>query len=584
MRWRTPRMALAGFVIAMLVVSAVSAWLSPLAGADWTQWTRPVRHVGDPTWSWIARHFTFADVMAYAVAHSTWVHTIVTPLACLALVIGAFTLALGRLPHPDSWDDVLGVMAVSALLWIGQPRPGFVLLFHRPHVAWHVYGCALALWTIAPFRCGWRPRGGLTVALALAAFLVGTTTRQLALATLVTIVGYLVRTPRADRGRWMGIALAALVPGTILGWFASPRIEIGKVVNRGLEHNLLVVNLSVREGGQIVAAVLLLVLAKLALDLWKPSPAPALPDAGATHRWFWIWFGLCVVALFGPRFGEASLLPATLVLCAAALPWMLWLAGTRLRAVVIGLAVGVHVVMWTTGLVTFAELGGEFRERIAVLERTPKGSVAVIRPYSEVLPNPWFHGEDWFTTSRQLVAIDVFGLADIDFAPTFRKLETNPRLVIRLEVEGATDAEVRAAAPARWATDLTHARTQFEGFARGLQRKLGKTFTARLVVDNLPFPERAERPLHAAWYEGGRMTSPRIRRTNPGVNDEQSVTMPAPLARRMGETYLVREAKGTPIKNINGNFELQPMRAGLLAIVACDPKRCFAVDAWLPRF
>jgi hypothetical protein len=576
-----PRIALLAFVAAMLVVHGVVAAWSPLQDDDWKQWMWAERHGSGSLWTWLAGHHTIADVLAYTLAHATWVHVIVSPLAQLALVIGAFTVAMRRLPRIDTWDDVLGVIVLSAMLWIAQPRAGFAF-FHRSHVAWQIYGCALAVWTLAPFRCGWRPRGAATVLLAIAAFLVGTTTRQIATPMLI---GLALAVRGGERARWKTIAVGALFAGTVVGYVTAPPIEIGKAVYRGFEQALLVLDKPMREGAQLAVLVMLLALGKLVIESVRPSASPPTPDPREALRWFWLWLAICVASLFGPAYSEATVVPATVVLCIAALPFMQWLASARLVRIAIAvIVVGLHVVLWATALVKYATIGAEYRERMALVEATPKGQVAVVHPYSEIQPTWWYFGEDWFRPARQLVAIEGFGVRDIDFDPWFRKLEANPHLQIRLEVEGVPPEQVSDAAPTMWATELSTARTQFEMFTRDLRRAGITTFTARLVVDNLRFPEAAGRPVYAAWYEDGKITAPRVSRTGPDAENWLTITVPGSVAKHFTESYLVRDTGSARLERDNGAYHVQLVTAERAAILGCDAKRCFAVDAFLPRF
>jgi hypothetical protein len=576
-----PRLAFAGFFAAMIAVHATVGWWQPLQVDDWAHLQWDVNHNG----SWLATHFTFCDMLGYALAHSVALHAAVSALATAALVLGAFVIARRRLPRTDDWGDVLGVIAISALIWIAQPRAGLVW-FHRPHVACHVCGCAVALWLIAPLRCGWRVRGGGMVALAIAGLVVGTSSRQIALATLAGVAFAVRRTPPADRARWMWVALGGLIAGTLIGFVDPPYMEPWKILKRGFEPLLITLTLPIREGGQLIALVMLLALAKLVLDQLRPgAPAVAIPEPRETHAWFWAWFGICVVCLFGPRYSEATLLPASLVLAIAALPYVAWLCATRvLRWAIIAIVIGVHATAWITALTVFARLGGEFRARIATLEHAAPGSIAVIPPYSEVSPTDWFFGEDWASPSRQLTGIDLFGVRDIEFAPKFRKLEDNPRLALRFESEGLSAAQRAAVTPAYWATEATSARHQFEAFAKRAVRAAGTSFAARLVVGGLAFPERKQRPLEVAWYEHGELTSPRVAHSAPDPNDRQVVTLAPALAALYPEAYVVRDGHAVPVSYEGAGYLIQPMDVGLVAIIACDPQRCLLVDAFLPHF
>jgi len=580
-----PRLALFGFLTATVAVHAIVGWWQPIQTDDWEQLTWGARHAGH----WLAGHYTFSDVMAYALPSVRPLHAAVCGIGQIAIVLGAFVVARRRWPRPDAWSDVLEVVAVSALLWIAQPRAGFTL-FARPNVAAHVCGCAVALWLIAAFRCRWRTSRAGTLALALAGLVVGTSTRQIATATLIGLALWFRRTPVAERAGWIRVVLGTLFAGTVVGFVDPPRVELLRVFNRGLEPNLILLNVPLREAGQLISLLLLLALARLVLEAVRPGTASRagadeLPPPRETLTWFWTWLLTCVACLFGPRYGEPTLLPATLVLVIAALPYVRWLCATRaLRWAIAAIVVGVHAINWATALPLFAGLDDEFHGRVARLERTPAGGVAVIAPYSEALPTRWFYGEDWALATRQRVGIERFGVRDIAFEPRFGKLEDNPQVDVRLAADGLTADQVRAASPPFWATEVSGAREQFEVFAARAERAGGPGFTAQLVAGGLEFPERNGRPLYIAWYERGALTAPRSTRSNPDPTDRQQITLPQRLAAALPEAYLLYAGAVKRAAYDGGSYRVQPMVAGVVAVIACDPRRCLLVDAFVPRF
>ena len=575
------RLALAGFLAAMVAVHALAGAWQPVLGDDWEHLLWDARHDG----GWLLDHLTLSDAMGYAIVHSVAVQAAVCALAAVALVIGVFVLAHRRLPRPDSWDDVLGVIAASALLWIAQPRAG-IAWFQRSHVASHLCGCAIALWLLAPLRCRWRVGRAGTVALALAGWLAGTSSRQVALATLVGFAFAVRRTPPGERARWMWIALATLFAGTVAGFFDPPYLEVARVWNRGFEPNLIVLNVPVREGGQVIVVMLLLVLAKLMIDARRGEPraSPTLPEPRTTRAWFWVWVGICVIELLGPRYDEATVLPASVVVAIAALPYLPWLITTRaVHRATAAIAIGIHAVAWPVALVIYARFAGEFRDRTLRLERATPGSIAVIEPYREILPTSWSLGEDWGPPKRQMVGIEVYGVRDIVFSPRFGRLEDNPQVEIALEVDRLTPAQARAASPVYWATEVTAAREQFEAFVERAAKAAGPDFTARLVA-RLDFAERRGRPLVVAWYDRGSLTSPRVTRGNPDPNDRQRVSLPAALAAGYREHYIVRGGVVETTNHDGAAYHVESRVAGRVAVVACGPERCLLVDAWVPRF
>ncbi len=375
------KLAAPAFLLAMAIVFAVVAAWTPLQGDDWGHlvWANQPGH------SFLAAHYEFARLVGYAIAVVPWLHVIVAPVAALALVIGCFVLALGRRPQA-TWDDALALALVSALFWIGGPRAG-VVWFHRPFTAADVCGAAAAVWLVAPLRCGWTVRSSLWPVLVIAGYCVGTSTRTIGLATLI---GVIVAVRRLPRERWHRVLIGGLVAGNIVGFASPPWFEAWRVVKRGLDPNLVLLNLPIREGGEIIALVLALVLANAGLRALGRSHAPDGPAADHAWRWFFAWLGLAVLALFGPHYSEATLLPATAALAIGALPYLMWLARARLlRSVLVAFAVGTNVIAWTCALAAYHRFGADGAARLALLENARPGTVVTVPPYSQILPNFW---------------------------------------------------------------------------------------------------------------------------------------------------------------------------------------------------
>src|SRR5690606_21753683 len=133
-------------------------------------------------------------------------------------------------------------------------------------------------------------------------------------------------------------------------------------------------------------------------------------------------------------------------------------------APIVAIAVGVHAIVWTIAVPKYHGYGREGAARLAAFKHTQPGAIATIKPYSDIPTDFWFVGEDLeIARERQLVAIDAFGLRDIVFEPVFRSLDPNPDIQLALEVDGVTEAELRAAKPpAIWATELAAGRKQFD--------------------------------------------------------------------------------------------------------------------------
>ncbi|HEY5946295.1 MAG TPA: DUF6056 family protein [Kofleriaceae bacterium] len=583
--------AMIGFCFALAIVYAVVAFWTPIQGDDWNHWIWAGQHRHDDHWfaSFAASHFTFADAVSYLLARCRSVHVVLSPVVMVALVVGLFVNATRRIPRP-SWQDLLGLSLVSTLLWIGQPAAG-VTLFHTPAVALYVYGAAVAVWFIAPLRCGWAVPRSLWPALALAGYCTGSSARVIGAAALVGTIVAIVATPRERRARWMWIALGSLVIGVIAGYASPPWIEFGRVFRRGLEANLTgqgLLRFAYQETGEIIAFVMALVVADMILGvLGRPHADQATrPDARDTLRWVLAAFATTAWCLFGPHYNEATLLPVTCLLVIAALPYVLWLANVRaLRLLIVAAVVGVHVIAWSLALTAYHRFGAEGARRMAILQSTKPATTAIIEPYSVVPTSFWFFGEDLDNARmRQLLAIESFGLTDIAFDPPFRKLERNPGIEVVLESD-ATPAELAAVhAPAIWGTELAAARKQFELLVARLHATTKRKLSLRLVVKNVELPERGARPLLAAWSDSTGTMIPRVARSPLDENAQHTIRIYPPYSREFSEAWIVQGGKSTSAQYHGGSPRVHPLVIDVHVVVVCNKARCLAADAFVPRF
>ncbi|HTL31584.1 MAG TPA: DUF6056 family protein [Kofleriaceae bacterium] len=583
---RRPLVALFAFVLATTVVHAMVAFWTPIQGDDWNHWIWAGRHKGDGFGAFLASHFTFSDLVSYVLARCRGFHVLISPAVFLALVVGLFTVSMRRLPRA-CWLDVLGVGLTSALVWIAQPSAG-VTLFNTSNAALFLYGSAIAVWFFAPVRCNWTPPRALWPVMFLAGYCVGTSTRAIATAMVIAYVFTL----RRKRETWLWIAFAGLVIGTILGYANPPWLEFSRVFKRGFEQNLVgqgLVKFIVEEGGEIVSLVAAFALANFTLGMFgKPvASEDNRPAAGETLWWFGIWFAMALWCLFGPRYNEATLLPATCILVIAALPFLLWLVSSRvLRVPVIAFAIGVHVIVWTLALAKYHEVGHEGAVRLATLQNAKPGMRVIIEPYRQIPPDFLFLGEDLHIAKiREMVAVDAFGLRGIEFDRSFRRLDVDPQIALRLEVDAVGDADLEAAhVPTFWSGELTTARKQFELFVKRLRAVTHKKVSARLAITNVSFPAANGRPLLAAWSDGEGVMIPRTLRSSIDPEAQITTRIYRPESREFTEAWVAEAGDAKQIQYHGGSPRFQPLASELVVVIACNQKRCLAIDAFIPRF
>lgn len=567
------RWLIIAMIAAMAIVHGLACLWSPVLGDDWGQRVWLATHDG----SFFATHYLVSDLVTFAVVQCAWVNAVLGAVASCALVVGAFVLAMRRLPRAEL-ADALGLALISTMLWIGGPHAG-VVWFHRSYVASSVLGCAIAVWLLAPLACGWRVSRSLIPVIAIGGYAVATSTRTLAAAMLV---GTLIALRGRARELWHRVLVGALLVGTAAAYATPPWLEVPKVVKRGLDPNLVLINVSLREAGHLVALVVFVVLVNAALAAFdKPSASrTTLPDLAHAWRWAVACVATAVWALFGPRASEATLLPVTVALAIAVLPLLMWAAtGAYVRRGLVALAIGTHAVVWTMSLDIYHRLAGEYAARTAAIEAAAPGSVAVVPAYSQILPTFFEFGEDFAgVASRQLIANKVYGVRDIAVNPPFRKYEPDPDIRTRLDVDGATDAQVRAARPpALWAGDPTSARYEFTLFAKRL-RDIAPAAHARLTVTNVAF----DQPLVIAQLDAGTIFAPHITRSSGDANDRYTYTIRNP--EMFDQAKVITNGVSVAVDYRGGHPGVQPLLAAPQVLVLCGKRGCVLGDAFVPRF
>jgi hypothetical protein len=588
-RRRGPLVATVAVLAIAYAVYAVIAWWSPIVGGDWDHelWAARHAHAGTAVWlrDFVAQHWRLGRVLGYVLVRARVVHALVTPLASLAMIVGMFAIARRRLPRASSWDDLAALALLSAFFWIAQPHAGLVM-FYRPYVAAHVYGATLALWFVAPFVCRWSVSRTGAVILAVAGLLVGTGTPQLAVPVAIGCAVIVWRMPGEARPRWMAVALAAECAAAAVSLALPPYLDVHRVLGRSVATNLDYLGMPVRECGELTAVVAALVLGSVLLAKLSPLRKGFTPDdddlveLARTLPLAAIWLALVVFALFGPFYSEATLVPATLVLCIAAVPFARVVARDPwMRAIVLAIAIGVHGVVWAHALATYHRAGAEFRDRIDRLAHATPGTVAIVPPYSQIYPDFYFFGEDMaLAADREQLATEIYGLHDFDISPPFRGLERNP------DVHLALDADASAPdAPVRWPRDLVNARHRFKELVRRM-RATAPHASARLLVTDLSFPELAGRPLLAAWADDSGVVAEDPSRLGPDYEDRYTSVVSPALAARFDEAWIVLDGKATRVTCEHGSVRWQPMTTGRWATVLCNSRQCLLVDAFIPRF
>jgi len=214
------------------------AFLSPLSAEDWTM------RLDGPQWP--AANELFHDL----IVHSRIAHVLLTPLAVVALPLGLATLARGRRLRLRELDDAILLLVIASLLWLVIPHFGLDCSFRRL-VAIYVVSLAGATWFVIGFRAlaagasGASPSTPIVIAVGAAALAVGSSTRPIAIATLV-VCALIARRAGVVRRRWAMVGLIALAVGSAATFTPEMWRALGQFAQRGFDGNLRYLNTHLR--------------------------------------------------------------------------------------------------------------------------------------------------------------------------------------------------------------------------------------------------------------------------------------------------------------------------------------------------
>ncbi len=544
-------------VFALWAHQLVLAWLSPIAGTDW-------------------KALVDADggIVHLALCWLPWLHPIVTPVVAIAVVWALAALALRRWPDPRLADDAIAMVIVSSILWLAAPRAG-VVFSYRAAAAAELYGTAavLAVALVYARASGWiagrpwSPSIAGTIALVAAAFVAGLTSPHLGTMLLLAIAWHLWRSRAlASEGRsrapWAWAGLVAIVAGAVISWLPDRGLSL--VLDRGLAGYVHAVTMALRAPAILGGATALIVMVQIARGRLGKSDNATLAVVGATLS---LAIGSTAIVELSSRPDSTQLFAAVAVLAIAVTRVLHDLfADRQLRSFTIAIAVAVQLVIANASIQALAKAYVDARNRLETLAATPKGTIAIVKPYRRISGNPYVVGEDFRGSAlRDRVATLRFGLRGITIDPAVRGQEPVPALDLR---------SVPALADGLWfSSDLATAR---EGFAEAFER-LASSRDVVLQAIGLAVPDRPGVPVVAAWLDGDEVAAVHIapRGIPPLGTDELgrirlavSGTPTAVWALDLGGHGAVQLARDGDTYVVPRGHQLD------YAIVACDAARC----------
>jgi hypothetical protein len=346
-------------------------------------------------------------------------HMIVTPLVELAMFYLLAALVLGRWPSVRRDDDALTFATLVAMVLATCPLVG-PMLFYRPFTGNYLYGLALDLALLVPYRfhleAALTPRRWLAPLMLVAGVVAGLANEHTdpAIAALclgATAVAWRRRTLQP----WMiagvvgviaGTAALMLAPGQNLRYegLATQQSLLGRITARGADNVEIV-------------TVLFRYLRPLAFWL----------ALGGVAAWFarrriprvtWVLaatsLAITLTLLASPKLGPRLYLASVAFGCAAAASLVLSQLEARWSRALGWALATVFAALTAVQLVTvYARVGPTAHARLSRILSAPPGTVLQLPPYPEPRSR-WFMGDDLiYPKWRQYVA-ESFGLAGIE--------------------------------------------------------------------------------------------------------------------------------------------------------------------------
>jgi hypothetical protein len=365
-----------------------------------------------------------------------------TPLVSMALVLAVFVLACARWPGANRYDCTRLSLIIALLLW-ATPNAG-QMLFYRPFMGNYVYGAAMQLALLIPYRLYLKRPGQFEqwpyapILLFAAGLLCGLMNEHTGPAVLLVLLGLgtLAWSGASTHRRW----ITAGTLGFLIGWLAL----------------LLAPGQSIRYGGMgtelgVLERVFSRDLAK-SIELawnWTTLSRPAwlltlllclaplyrgLRGEIAWHSRSWLGLVCClllsvmigITVLGSPVTKDRLFYAACLPMVVAALV-ALDMAPRR-KFTWFGLsATSLAVIVFSGHQIwhSYALANEEFQERVRLVRLSKAGSTVVVPPYSQSEATRWIRSDDLRARSKSHISamVNHFGVAEIRLADEVPEVE-----------------------------------------------------------------------------------------------------------------------------------------------------------------
>jgi hypothetical protein len=431
----TRRAALAwtAAVVPLWIVLILCTHWEPVSHDSWGHvlWHRS--HGFSPATVWAFAHDSYYGgnprlgqvLTLIAFAPGPW-HVVVTPLIELGLLATLTALVLGRWPSLRRAEDALRYATITAMVVVGTAVIGS-LLCYRPFTGNYLYGLALTLLALVPYRFHaagavarwwWVPA---LLVVGVAAGLSNEHTGPTAIAAMVLAI-VVARRRGARLEAWMLVGVVAMTAGYLALFFAPGQAQrydglathaglLQRILDRGVGDNAMVLLRLGQYASPMLAWIgLALVARRGGGDGLERGP----------RRILWLMVAAAVAITLtlyaSPKLGERLYFASTALLAAAIGGWVVAVveasAATWPRRVLIGFAVVAIGFFAERMVATYAVAGPEGAARLAAVRAAAPGSTLTL-PRFHAPHSRWFQGEDLDGDDKRGDIAHAWGLAAI---------------------------------------------------------------------------------------------------------------------------------------------------------------------------
>ncbi len=537
------------------------------------------------------------------------IYWLLTPTVEMLLLWAMFALAYARWPRPTR-ADAGRMFVLLIVLWMVAPVPG-IMWFYRPFNTNYVYAFAITLMVFVPYRLAmargpdhamrmmrgwwWIP---LMFLLGVAAGMTNEHTGPTAIVALAILVYALWKTQHRLRP-WMIAGLVGLCIGYPLLYFAPGQSErygglatkmgpIDVMRERGASGTLDVLRGFVWEGQLAIYVLVGATLLARRRNAPQPPATVSRPQAIAMAALLVASLAIVATLFASPTWGERLFFAPAVLFAIALIIYVDVLVRERAARTLILVACALTATYHGVRLLqVYPKEYAENQERIRIIQRTPPGGIAYIRPYSNGR-SPWMNADDFgYASLREEVAHEFGHIAGIEFDRPLR-MEPTPPYTLELGYEydppiSKAEVEKQITFPLGFVPSYVDRNVQL--VRRTLpQLKAVPGHTLKSVtsyVKGLDLPELRGRPLLGMRWHDDKFDLVDVRR----YFDEQGrlywLTWGNSLPKGTTESYLVScgSTKALPLtvdpdgKGYRMTFDYACR--GIYIMIVCTPDECW---------